>query len=454
MKQKKFLIKVFRIIGDIVFVNLSFLLSFYLRFQHFPSQNLSEYFHLIPYISILTIIILHFYDLYSNQLKKNMIDIFYSFIPASFIVVILSVFLSYFFQTYAVPRSVFLITIPVMIPVMILWRYISIILEKKISKPQKIVIIGKGEEVITMIQNIKAGTKGSYKLVGTIIEKEIDIKKLRKFDISIKRGFKNLEEEIKKFSPDMVFISGKIDEKYKKDIFHESIAEDWEISLLPGIYEIMLAGSEMEQIGELPIYEIRKLNENGYCCIKRLLDIVISILGLIISFPLTIPAAIMIKLESRGPLFYKQDRISKNGNVFSVYKFRTMVDNAEKKTGPVLSGDNDSRVTKVGRILRKTRIDEIPQLYNVLKGDMSLIGPRPERPHFVDQYKKDIDNYRYRHLIKCGITGLAQVYGYYSSDPEDKLRLDLLYANKHNFLFDLKILLQTLKVVLMDHKSS
>jgi len=454
MKKKKFLIKVLRIIGDIVFVNLSFLLSFYLRFQHFPGQNLSEYFRLIPFISILTIIILHLYDLYSNQLKKNMLDIFYSFIPASFIVVILSVSLSYFFQTYAVPRSVFIITVLVMIPLMILWRYISILLEKKISKPQTIVIIGEGKEVVTMLENIKTGTNGGYNLVGTIIRKKLDTEKLKEFNFNIKTGFTNLISEIKKLSPDMVFVSGKINEKYKKEIFHESIIENWKISLLPGIYEIILAGSEMEQIGELPIYEIRKLNENGYCYIKRLFDIITASIGLIISLPLTIPAALVIKLESRGPIIFTQDRIGKNGNVFSLYKFRTMIKNAEKRTGPMLSDKNDSRVTKAGKILRKTRIDEIPQLYNVLKGDMSLIGPRPERPHFVDKYEEEIDNYKYRHQIMCGITGLAQVYGYYSSDPEEKLRLDLLYTNKHNLFLDLKILLHTIKVVFMEHKSS
>jgi lipopolysaccharide/colanic/teichoic acid biosynthesis glycosyltransferase len=131
-----------------------------------------------------------------------------------------------------------------------------------------------------------------------------------------------------------------------------------------------------------------------------------------------------------------------------------MVNNAEKKTGPVLASKNDSRVTKVGQILRKTRIDEIPQLINVVKGDMSLIGPRPERPHFVEQFENSIQDYKYRHRIKSGVTGLAQVFGYYSTDPEDKLRLDLLYANKASFVFDLKIALHTIKVMFMGHKAS
>jgi lipopolysaccharide/colanic/teichoic acid biosynthesis glycosyltransferase len=176
--------------------------------------------------------------------------------------------------------------------------------------------------------------------------------------------------------------------------------------------------------------------------------------GLLITLPLTVPAVILIKLESRGPIIFAQERVSRFGQRFKVYKLRTMVQNAEKETGPVMTGENDSRVTKVGKILRKTRIDEIPQLYNVLKGDMSLIGPRPERPHFVEQFENKIPDYKYRHRIKCGVTGLAQIFGYYSTDPEDKLRLDLLYANKASFVFDMKIILHTIKVMIMSNKAS
>ena len=135
-----------------------------------------------------------------------------------------------------------------------------------------------------------------------------------------------------------------------------------------------------------------------------------------------------IKLTSPGPVFYTQKRVGRNNKVFQLYKFRTMINNAEARTGPVLSSEKDGRVTKVGRILRMTRIDEIPQLINVLKGDMSIVGPRPERPVFVEKYCKELPDYAYRHMINTGITGLAQVSGKYSTSPQDKLRYDLLYA--------------------------
>lgn len=267
-------------------------------------------------------------------------------------------------------------------------------------------------------------------------------------------SFDNLEEDLKELNPDLVFISGQIKEEIKKDLFYHSLEEEWEVSLVPDFYEIMLAGAEMEQIGEFPVYEMKRLRGFRYKTLKRITDIVVSAFGLLITLPFTLLTAIAIKLESKGPIFFKQERMSKDGQTFNVYKFRTMVNNAEKHTGPVLADENDSRVTKVGNFLRKTRIDEIPQLINVLKGDMSLIGPRPERPHFVEKFEKDMPEYKYRHRVKSGITGLAQIFGYYSSDPEDKLRLDLIYANKASVIFDLKILLHTIKVMLMGHKAN
>jgi exopolysaccharide biosynthesis polyprenyl glycosylphosphotransferase len=243
-------------------------------------------------------------------------------------------------------------------------------------------------------------------------------------------------------------------EEEKKSAFYSALEKDWEVSLVPEFYEIMLSGSRLEQIGEMPVFEMIPPNKSFGFFFKRISDILLSLIGIILSLPLTIPAAIAVKLESRGPLFFAQERISRRGERFNVYKFRTMVNNAEKHTGPVLAEENDSRVTKVGKFLRKTRIDEVPQLLNVLKGDMSIVGPRPERPHFVGQFEKELPHYKYRHYIKTGITGLAQVHGFYDTDAEDKLRMDLLYANKRSFIFDLKIILETLKVIFMGHKAN
>ena len=173
---------------------------------------------------------------------------------------------------------------------------------------------------------------------------------------------------------------------------------------------------------------------------KRLFDIFLSSLGLILSSPFWLIFSIAIKLEDRGPIFYTQERVGKNGRVFKAIKFRSMIPDAEKQTGTVWASENDPRVTKVGRILRATAMDELPQLWNIFKCDMSFVGPRAERPELVEQFAKKIKNYNQRFLVTPGLTGMAQVYGSYDTPPQQKLRYDLLYVKKQSFLLDLKLI--------------
>ncbi|MDD5020013.1 MAG: exopolysaccharide biosynthesis polyprenyl glycosylphosphotransferase [Candidatus Omnitrophica bacterium] len=184
---------------------------------------------------------------------------------------------------------------------------------------------------------------------------------------------------------------------------------------------------------------------------KRVFDVFVSFVGLVISAPVLLAAAAAIKATSPGPVFFKQTRIGKKGKIFNIWKLRTMVCDAELQTGPVWATENDPRVTSVGKFLRKSRIDEIPQLVNVLKGEMSIIGPRPERPEFVGKLAGEIVDYRKRLKVKPGITGLAQIKQSYDATIKDvrrKVKLDLLYIKKMCFLTDLRILLGTISVVL------
>lgn len=173
---------------------------------------------------------------------------------------------------------------------------------------------------------------------------------------------------------------------------------------------------------------------------KRLFDIFLSSIGIIGSSPLWFLFSLAIWLEDRGPIFYKQNRVGKGGKVFKVYKFRSMIPDAEKHTGPILATENDPRITKIGRILRATAMDELPQLWNIFKGDMSFVGPRSERPELVEQFARKIKNYHERFKVKPGLTGLAQVYGSYDTPPRQKLRYDLLYIKKQSFFLDLKLI--------------
>ncbi len=203
-------------------------------------------------------------------------------------------------------------------------------------------------------------------------------------------------------------------------------------------------------IGGSLISMIMSFLRRTYFLAKRAVDVTGAAIGLILLSPLLLITSILIKLTSKGPIFYSQVRVGKNGKHFEIYKFRTMKVDAEKGTGPVWASKNDNRLTPIGGILRKARIDEIPQFVNVLRGDMSLVGPRPERPMFVEQLKNQISGYEKRLDVKPGITGLAQVWHNYDETIEDvrkKIKYDVLYIRKACFWTDVRILLRTFKVV-------
>jgi sugar transferase (PEP-CTERM system associated) len=186
--------------------------------------------------------------------------------------------------------------------------------------------------------------------------------------------------------------------------------------------------------------------------LKRLGDILLAGIGLILTAPLLPVIAMLIKIESRGPVFFTQERVGQNGQLFVLIKFRSMYDDAERITGPICADENDLRITGVGRWLRRTRLDELPQLLNVLRGEMSFVGPRPERPFFVEQFAKEIPYYTQRLSVKPGITGWAQVnypYGATQEDAVEKLRLDLYYIKNISLLLDLFIVLKTAKIALL-----
>ncbi|WP_191566702.1 sugar transferase [Metabacillus idriensis] len=195
------------------------------------------------------------------------------------------------------------------------------------------------------------------------------------------------------------------------------------------------------------IEEIDLSDKKSYLAMKRVVDILLSAVGLMIAIPIILITSMFIKLESKGPAFFTQERSGLNGKTFNIYKLRSMTIDAEKN-GPQWASKNDNRVTKVGKFIRKTRIDELPQLFNVFKGDMTIFGPRPERPIFVEQFSKEIPGFDKRIVVKPGLTGWAQVNGGYDILPEEKLKLDLFYIKHMSMALDFKIMLKTVKVIL------
>ena len=180
--------------------------------------------------------------------------------------------------------------------------------------------------------------------------------------------------------------------------------------------------------------------------VKRIFDVVCSVLMLVLLSPLFLLIAVLIKCYDRGPVFYRQERLTKDGKVFMLYKFRSMRVDSEKE-GARLAMKGDSRVTPIGKVLRNIHFDELPQLLNIIIGDMSLVGPRPERPEIAAQYTKDIPEFPYRLKVKAGLTGYAQVYGKYNTTPYDKLKLDLTYIENYSFVLDLQLIATTIKIL-------
>jgi exopolysaccharide biosynthesis polyprenyl glycosylphosphotransferase len=215
----------------------------------------------------------------------------------------------------------------------------------------------------------------------------------------------------------------------------------------PNLGDILCQGSESKHIFDTPIYKYKYGYKNGSLEVaKRIFDVTLSIILLIISLPISIFIAIVIKVEDGGPIYYIQERVTKDGKRFKMIKFRSMIVDAEK-VGAQPCSDGDSRITRVGRWIRATRLDELPQFINILKGDMSLVGPRPERVEHVTKYTEMLPEFSYRLRVKGGLTGYAQVYGKYNTTPYDKLRLDLMYIENQSILLDLKIIALTIKTI-------
>ncbi|TCZ77523.1 sugar transferase [Paenibacillus albiflavus] len=222
-----------------------------------------------------------------------------------------------------------------------------------------------------------------------------------------------------------------------------------EVLVIPEVSDLLTLNADMQQIDDLLVLSVKppKLNQ-AERLIKRLFDIVVSLILLVILSPVLLVIYLSVSFTSPGSAIFKQVRSGLNGTEFEIIKFRTMIDNAESISGPMLATTKDPRITKIGAILRATRLDELPQFLNVLKGDMSLIGPRPERPFFVEQFMQTIPTYSYRMTVKPGITGLAQVMGKYNTTALDKHRFDLMYLRQYSLLLDLKISFQTILIVL------
>lgn len=437
MKNRNFATEFFRLLTYIIdsaLVILSVYLAFMVKFEFEPPEfNIEPFIQIIPFIVIAYLIFMYVFGL-NEILKKGLGEIIYSIILTLISLFITTAFIIFFARGFAYPRSVLIISPFIQFFFLSIWRF-----------------------VVWKVKRIQHGVKDSLIIGNECLEnltKKIFIKQKDLYNIKyICNGkSKNLNQYVD--NVEVVFICNDVEYEVKKSIVDKCLDDRKSIYIIPDIYEIAILNSKLNRADDIPMFKVKKLGltfEQRF--FKRIIDIIISIIGIIITSPIMIIVSIIIKLTDGGSILYKQERVTKDEKSFGVLKFRTMVMNAEKLTGPVLAGEEDPRITKIGKIMRATRIDELPQFFNILKGDMSVVGPRPERPFFVEKFKEEIPDFKYRTIVKAGLTGLAQVMGKYTTTPEDKVRYDIIYIKDYSLWLDIKLILQTIKIMFMKESS-
>ena len=263
--------------------------------------------------------------------------------------------------------------------------------------------------------------------------------------ISAQTGLDRILEEAAKY--DAVILND-VPAALRNDILKFCYRYRIRVYLAPDLTDIMIRGAKNNTLFDTPLLTVKGTGLSpAQRVVKRTMDIVLCSLAMVAAAPVMLVVAAAIRLEDGGPVFYKQDRLTRGGREFQILKFRSMIVDAEKYAGAVLASGDDPRITKVGKVIRATRLDELPQLLNILKGDMSIVGPRPERKCLADEITKEVPEFPYRLKVRGGLTGYAQIFGKYNTSAYDKLRLDLIYIENYSLLLDIKLIILTLRII-------
>lgn len=422
--------KVAIILVDLALINTAYVIAFLVRYNWtLPSFNFEPYAASAPFITIAALI---YFDLFGllKFYRKSFQEIAVSIFKAVFLLSVTTVTITYFLRGFSFPRLVLIIAPVFQLILLFIWKDFVLFIRKHVTSDMNLMVIGERDELSTVIAKMEHTLKKARLHIRYIIPSD-----------EFEKAFRRMKDV------DEVFISDNVSDEIKIKIITQCLADKKVVYIVPRLFEISLSSARMVQFEDMPAYMVDRLGltvEQRF--FKRAFDIAVSFIGIVIALPLMFCISVLVRLTSRGPAIYKQIRLTAKNKQFNVLKFRTMYEGSENETGPVLSGSADLRITRVGRALRNFRLDELPQLFNVLKGDMSFVGPRPERPYFVEQFSKEIPEYDHRYLVKAGMTGYAQVYGKYDTSPMDKLKYDLLYIKDYNLLLDIKLILQTFKV--------
>jgi exopolysaccharide biosynthesis polyprenyl glycosylphosphotransferase len=366
----------------------------------------------------------------ADLIKQSVGEIVYSVFLTVILLSISTMAATFFFRGFGYPRGVVVYSSLIQVFLLSLWKSLIWKVKRTLYGKKDVIIIGEN--------NVEHVAK-------KIILKHNDLYNIKYI---CSPNYKDVTGLIN--AVEIVIICDDVRSEFKDNILDKCLVEQKSVMIVPTMSDLTLFGSKLNKIDDVPLLKAKPLCLTAEeKAIKRVLDIILALVGAVISSPIMLLVAIFIKISDGGNVFYTQERVTEGGNNFNLIKFRSMKMNAEKLSGPVLATDKDPRITGIGRFIRATRLDELPQIFNIIKGDMSIVGPRPERPFYVDKFEKEIPDYKYRTAVKAGLTGLAQVLGKYNTLPEDKVRYDIIYIKNYSILLDIKLIFQTVKIIFM-----
>ncbi len=443
-------------LGDIVAINAGFLFSYWLRFNSglltvvYGVPHINEYIKALPVLTVIFIFLIRSEKLYSVRSRLSIIDEFFLIVRADTIGLLICMAATFIYREYSFSRGMLLIAWMVLLLSLGSWRFlvnrIRFTARRRREKTRNLLLVGDGPMIDRLIRHISHdphwdyNIKGVMRLRGDIPDAPEGVPVLGTLN-----NFTSVVDSEK--IEEVILTEAEIPRNEVINIMMECEKRMIEFRLVADLMGMMTSQVDMRTIDGVPLLGLKEstLVEGHNRFIKRAMDVGFSAFGLVLLSPVFLIIAAIVKLNSPGPVFYLQKRVGEDGRRFAIIKFRTMVENAEKGVGRVWAQKDDPRRTKIGAFLRSFNLDELPQLFNVLKGEMSLVGPRPERPHFVGMFKEDIPRYMARHKIRSGMTGWAQVNGLRGNTSiEERTKYDIYYIENWSVFFDLKILFMSI----------
>lgn len=437
------------VVLDALLVNVGIVAAFFLRFGgELPTFNFAPYVALSPLITVLYLGSGYVFGLYEPERTEGTWELGRAVFQAVTLGTVLTVAVAFFAgpRFFSFSRLAILIAWAAQFALLVGWRAALLRFTSVLWPEQRILVVGTNELAVELAHELEQRAGWGYRVVGLL--QHGDVRGDVPADLPVLGTAHEVTEVVRRERIDRVIVASPFALRELIEDMALNNESDVRVEVIPELYEIFI-GTVDSTVSDIPLMELTRPAAPGwYVSTKRLLDVLVSLLALVVLSPLLLVVCALILVTMGWPVFFRQERVGRAGRTFDVLKFRTMVKDAEALSGPVLAEADDPRITPLGRFMRKTRIDELPQLANILVGDMSFVGPRPERPFFVEQFVKEIPGYRERFKVKPGVTGLAQVSGGYATTPERKLKFDLIYMYHQNLLMDLQILVETVRVVL------